>query len=352
MKPLPPLLLIASTTACSPSTSDDRPDRVVSEPAGPTAGVSPADFPQAVVEGCPELKRDNPDDDEPIGDLIRDLDERQRALFERMALADPVELVCLEDGSGVSGHGVKVNGRFDQDLWRISLSCSHWRLPDGKTDSRFLYLRNTIPIGRAKMDEQMGLIDDYAVVRLLVRLEPETANDPDAERVDGVIDAIVDPKIDDAELRAIATDRQRPKELDHPFFGPMILNRSLGRYEGSRSLGSGSYELDIDCGRNCEDPQAALPNTAEQQLRCAEASLRPVLDFATDDLLALYNDMWGGLGQQDRAGFQQRVRLESISVGEGLVSLYFQDGGLFGGHTIHSVIDTRTNEVWEAGVEG
>jgi len=341
---------LACNGCCSPSS--DPSAETVAAGDGVSKGVAVEDFPEEALEGCPVLKKDNPADDEPIGDLLKEADERQKALLERTRSADPVELVCLEDGSGVSGHGVRVDGRFDQDLWRIGLSCSNWRLMGGETDSRFLYLRNTDPISRAEMDVQQDTIDSYTVVKLMVRLDPETVDDPEALRVDGLIDEILDADFTDSEFESIARERQKPKELDHPFFGLMTLDRSLERYTGRRSLGHGDYYLSIDCNRGCEDPRAVLSEEAEQQVRCTESDLRQVAHFATDDLLDLHNDLWGGHGRLDRKGFLERIRLESISVDETLITIYFVDGGLFEGHVIRAVIDRRTQEVWEATIEG
>jgi hypothetical protein len=65
--------------------------------------------------------------------------------------------------------------------------------------------------------------------------------------------------------------------------------------------------------------------------------------FAADKLLKPYNDTWldDDIGELDRAGFMARLENPSIHLYDdlGATIVYFEDGGLFAGHTIQVNVD-------------
>lgn len=60
--------------------------------------------------------------------------------------------------------------------------------------------------------------------------------------------------------------------------------------------------------------------------------------FAARSLLQLYNDVWldGGIGPLDEQTFAQKLTCPSVYICDeiGAAVVYFEDGGIFAGHTI------------------
>lgn len=100
--------------------------------------------------------------------------------------------------------------------------------------------------------------------------------------------------------------------------------------------------LDIDQNRN-EDRQKLLDraNTTWKILRSREAVLREV---AAADLLDIYNSGWNKGEDLLAEQFMEKMRLHSVSLhADGAVSIYYDDGGLFGGRSIAVFVDSDGN---------
>jgi hypothetical protein len=73
------------------------------------------------------------------------------------------------------------------------------------------------------------------------------------------------------------------------------------------------------------------------------ADLETIKGYAADELLDLYNEDWVDkkIGKVDRVAFMARLAKASIRLYDeiGTASVYFEDGGLFAGHSVEVSID-------------
>ncbi len=310
--------------------------------AVPTIGVNLQETVLPSEPGCPALTKDNPDD-EPID--FDDLEGERKARLNRIAAADEVDIIVLVDASGPGGIG------DDGDTWRMTFSAVRWRHPGGPIDKRILYLNDKEGVSQKRLDEKMAGVSPYQVLKLRVRLDPQSAADPSEPRVDGQLVKIIDGKYDDPELTDVAKKLKMPITVNDRYFGTLTLDRSLDEYSGVKTLGTGTYGLSIDCTA-CDDPSQVLTEENKKRLRCIESSLSVIADSAANDLLDIFNSNWNEDKPLTKAQFLSRIRLTDVSLGDDLITLYFDDGGLFLGHLIEVHVDGAKNEIWEAGIAG
>lgn len=307
-------------------------------------GVRVASVRVATPEYCPTLVREVPDEPEiDFQALNAARKQKTEAARTRMMASTPVEIDALVSAMGSAGFGM---GELEsgERAWTIGSTLTHWRRGPEDIVTKPIYLRSETPLSHEALREQMAKLPADGVVRLRVRLDPQSLTDPDADRVEGLLIEVIDAPAD-ADLTALSARLTGPVSLTDPELGTLTLNRSLDRYEGPRSLGDGRYELSVACS-TCDDASTVITPETRRRIRCVEAAIPIIAGFVADDL---QGDAWTPVS---RAQFMTAIRLESIGFGDGLITFYFDDGGLFHGHVITTSIDTETNEVWEATIAG
>jgi len=108
-----------------------------------------------------------------------------------------------------------------------------------------------------------------------------------------------------------------------------------------RLPGGGKYRLHIS--GSTTDDRALVLDQVRARAAWVEANIERVREGAGGHLLDLYNETWRDPGEDgepeapvlDLRGFADRLKLAVVTVyEEGTVTLYFDDDGMFCGHTI------------------
>jgi hypothetical protein len=152
----------------------------------------------------------------------------------------------------------------------------------------------------------------------------------------------------DDDLRLHSEELKTPFFVKDPFFGRMELNRSLNWLESKRRIGLFSrYSVCVE--RNGETYDA---NRAREIVTSLEKRMPEIREVIRKDLYDLYSDHWESVGPLSESQFLKRIKLESIVVEEsGSAECWFEDGGLFSGHSIEVRI-SKGGEIVSAGLSG
>lgn len=127
------------------------------------------------------------------------------------------------------------------------------------------------------------------------------------------------------------------RTIDDETLGTLTWNSELDWWEGRAEL---SPTHSIGLSITVEDEDAEAPSQAEidqarrllLRLREHEPEARLV---AAEELLAIYNDEWNEDEPLDEEEFMARLTLDDLSVApDGSAELFYQDDGLFAGHTV------------------
>jgi hypothetical protein len=139
----------------------------------------------------------------------------------------------------------------------------------------------------------------------------------------------------EATRRACAsTDESACKDLEHPFFGKLVYNAELNRWDGvlpAEPAVKVFFSLD-----HCADGKA-LVATGEEVCRELPGWRKRVEDFAVEKLWPLKNASWLEKGEDEVTPeqFKSRMTLESVSFyPTGEFEFMHADGDLFWGHWI------------------
>lgn len=133
--------------------------------------------------------------------------------------------------------------------------------------------------------------------------------------------------------------------VDHEeLFGPLEFDKSTKTFKASLIFTSGE-KITVDIDSMGVDPDDALQRS-HHIYNTIEKREREYRRAAASELLGLYNDNWSNGEVLNIDSFEHRLSLLSISIAPlelgqiGCVSLYYSDGGLFGGHFIDVILGT------------
>lgn len=222
-----------------------------------------------------------------------------------------------------------VQGRREDGRWdvpRLSAMLRPWREEGGpiRTDELRVGRRTRMPYGLWQL-----LMPAGRAIALTVDLE------------EGAIPT--------AELRRYRFWRRRgdleaarrgwlaERQLTDPRFGRFAFDERILSFEGRAVWCGREVALSIPYGEAPGGGEAEALQVAYRLFDAAEAWDARIRGAIAAELLALYNEGWRGSEEPPlkAAEFLSRISLEAISVGgPELVSFYFDDGGLFAGHTI------------------
>lgn len=152
----------------------------------------------------------------------------------------------------------------------------------------------------------------------------------------------------------LAAHREPPRPLERAItkdrlLGSLRYHTTFHWWEGSVQL-DGPAELHIDC------PDADDPGPLERArtiVRTVKKRLKKYKQFVAWCMLSLKNVEWRGDDEEiDTNEFVKRLEAETLAIDdEGMVQLYFCDGGLFMGHSITVALDENL-EPTRAGLSG
>lgn len=228
----------------------------------------------------------------------------------------------------------------DDQLWRAGMDLTAWVEEDGDApvvraparlvtladDKLMTFLRQRTPrdgiirakVRRSKKDDRFLLVDI-----------PEPAMEP--------------------ELKAILEEQKKPVTASDPELGIFLLDRSADWFAAEKAWLSQTIQLTFD---RTSDREGCF-GTARTLFTDPEGWDARARDFAAGQLLEQANDWAEEAGEPvTREQFMARLELESIHVlDDGSFEMWFGDGELFWGHSIHLLGDL-TNGPTEARMEG
>ncbi len=166
--------------------------------------------------------------------------------------------------------------------------------------------------------------------------------------LDLVMDGVTEAEIEDAfyAMGEIALPPARREAADHPPIpwsggrSPLAFDAERQAFAGELRRGNDVVGVELDTA----DPEEArhmrpMLEAAADRLEELDAAARR---YAARQLLDLKNDVWTGEEEDggevrplDEAGFAARLTLGSLTIGgDGRLTLWYDDGELFAGHTI------------------
>lgn len=156
----------------------------------------------------------------------------------------------------------------------------------------------------------------------------------------------------DEELLAVVEELRKPVVVSTKRFGDLVLDRSIGWFEGQAEWGGKTVSLSFP-GAEEESLDDAI-KTAES-LFSNEANWRERIEsYAVKELLDLKNDTWLQEGESKLSAeqFISRMTLNSISIlPDGGFEFWYDDGDLFWGHSI-MVSGNVKGDLTDAGIHG
>jgi hypothetical protein len=141
----------------------------------------------------------------------------------------------------------------------------------------------------------------------------------------------------DPEMEAAAAALRVPIVLQTETLGALRLDRRVGRFEGEITYSERTVQLSIPSVRDSAEVDAGALAVAVQLVANLSSLDQAASLFAASRLVELKNDSWLGEDEEEvsEADFQQRLALAAVSAeADGEVSLYYDDGDLFFGHSI------------------
>jgi hypothetical protein len=168
-----------------------------------------------------------------------------------------------------------------------------------------------------------------------------------------MLERFVDTTASDVELEQVAKELGAPVTFEDPHFGTFTLDRRFRWFEIKTTWRSRPITLTLREDETGLVRQAALH--AKKLWDAEETWNRRIVDYATAELLALYNESWCANPERppiSGAEFARRIAMESIDLdATGDFTFWLKDGDLFAGHMIE-VRGTLNGGPTSAGISG
>ena len=219
------------------------------------------------------------------------------------------------------------------DLWRVGVGLRPWRVEGGPIQTSTVgFRRNTrLPFWLWRL-----LFIKNTTVELLAEVDDDVAKG-------GRLIAWLGPRRDQA-LREAQRGWRGERRLEHSAFGRFTFDERLDWFETKRDwLGqpvSVALGMATDGSTAVEDAARVFDQAAEWDTRARNLAAKDLLTTANE----WRDDSEPPLTADD---FRRRMTLESVTVHLGpYIQFYFNDGGLFAGHTIIATFDEEEGESW------
>lgn len=256
--------------------------------------------------------------------FLDDAVEKRKQLQASFATLPVVKL------SGVVGPTNPGAGKIPpENLWSLNVGLIAWRVAHGPLRESLLIVSKEVS------DEELrglqGAVRSDSIISFEAKLcEPSPFGDARAQLV-----CLLDPQTEDPDLERVLAKSIKPVETSDPSIGRLILNRSLGWFEGQvKWLGK---TIDIALSADGElDTQAAIGAAKVLLDSMLEWSQR-INDVAVSELLHLKNQCWLDEDEQEigTTEFLNRMQLTAMTVyPDGSFEFWHDDGELFWGHSI------------------
>ncbi|MBN8579512.1 MAG: DUF2262 domain-containing protein [Anaerolineae bacterium] len=136
--------------------------------------------------------------------------------------------------------------------------------------------------------------------------------------------------------------------IDDIRFGKLIWEHELEWFSGKVNLFSRNVNLHI----SSRNSPPVISDKSREAFNIISQSEEKILQKASDDLLAIFNENWNNEGTINSSAFQNRLILEAIILyPDGEAEIYYNDGNMFLGHTV-IVKMSEDGKFTEAGIAG
>jgi hypothetical protein len=227
--------------------------------------------------------------------------------------------VIIEGVISESGQGASIRNDEGYDVHMFDFAA--WRHLDGPINEKELLVLRPIPQG----DDWGDVFPPHSVQRISVLLSTCQTR--------SIFREAMKPNDSDPQFQAIIEKLRQPVVIHTERFGPLVLDRSIGWFEGEAQWNGQSVRLTFPV----EGPLEEGLKTTEILWSDQRGWKQRVDDFAVQELLELKNDTWLGEGETPfaRERFLSRMELTSISLSDdGDFEFWHDDGDLFWGHSI------------------
>jgi len=235
-----------------------------------------------------------------------------------------------------------------EDGWMLGFHVNPWRLLGGPLN--FTELRVTKPMPMEQIDAAKAELAATSVVSFLIRdLEPTERGTHIAR-----LDEVAALNTSDHELEAAASKLRLPVTIQTETLGMLRLDRRINTFEGEVTYSGRSVQLSIPAAQNSSKIDSGALSVAIQLVANLPHIDRAATQFAASRLAQLKNDSWLEENENDvsEREFRRRLVLAAIEAeADGGISLFYDDGNLFFGHSI-DVRGVVTGEFDEASISG
>lgn len=232
--------------------------------------------------------------------------------------------------------------------WMLGFHVNPWRTLDGPM--HFTELRVTKPMPEAQIDGAKAAFPATSVVSFSIQeLEPTDRGTHRAKLEAQNSSVILDP-----EMAAAATELRLPVQVTTSSFGTLHLDRRIDLFEGEIGYSGRRVGLSIPAmpgSGKMDDLALAVANQLWANLQTLDVKAR---GFAAGHLVDLKNENWLEEDEDEMPAveFQRRISLTAFTVeARGRISLYYDDGGIFFGHSIN-VYGNVSGEFLDASISG
>jgi hypothetical protein len=259
-----------------------------------------------------------------MDDIIANIAERERQLFDQLAACPLIEITGV-----VSASGVGAGKSHGQELWSLLMSFDAWRIGPGPLRTESLTIRRKVSDEELRTFQE--IIDADTVIKIRARLaEVNVFGCPQA-----LLEEFIQIDSSDSELHDYLAELQKPVTHEDDFFGTFTLDRRVHWYSVRVHWSGKTVDLHLSVEEH-DDIDSALK--VAHALWGDESSWNErVRDYAVQELLPLKNENWLDEDETELTPeqFKSKMTLESIAVyPDGSFEFWHDDGDLFWGHSI------------------
>lgn len=272
-----------------------------------------------------------------VDGLIAELENREEERNQRWREAEPNIVEGIVDGQGVAGFGIGKETR-------LGITLHTWRIIEGPIEEGVLYIHH--PVSGFRYRRLLKQLQPWAQIRFLVRLDSVRSSFYGRERTDALGLKLLGRNLSCPDLQSIVGRLQMPVVVSDSELGRFTLDRGRRSFLGKLTVDGAECSV---CLRAISDDSCDF-DSLRQASEVIERQDHEIRETIMEACFGNY-DGWGRpLGDLTREEFMSKPNLVFVSVDGQRVTLYFDDGGLFLGHSIRVEVDG--NQVKYARLEG
>lgn len=247
---------------------------------------------------------------------------------------------------------VNVNGAWSSnprsllDHWTFLFSLDAW------TDSAGVLHPEKVTVRKVVDESHLRELERVTSAESIISLRAHIGNLPGFNVRQAALVELIDSPVEDVALKQFALALSTPLMVESKLLGQLTLDRRTNWFEGVARLGTRKIRINLS-PKDIADASLVIA-TAEELWANLRELTRRAIEFAAAELLEVKNGSW--LEERESpfhsSQFTRKMKLESITVNEdGKFDFWFNDGGLFWGHSIEVSGDSQRG-FFNAGFHG